>query len=147
MLFACPQCMINLRANPWRFALVVDYLQSKIAVVFQDTYLFHGTIEENLHMAQPDADENTVIAAARSAGAHDFILALPAGYQTIIGERGATLSGGERQRLAIARAILKDAPLLILDEATSSVDAKSEALILLLIASMKPYSLEMVLTL
>lgn len=107
----------------------IDCLQSKIAVVFQDTYLFHGTIEENLHMAQPKADDKAVIAAAKSAGAHDFIMALPDGYQTIIGERGATLSGGERQRLAIARAILKDAPLLILDEATSSVDAKSEALI------------------
>ena len=107
----------------------IEHLQSKIAVVFQDTYLFHGTIAENLRMAHPDADDNAVMAAANSAGAHDFIMALPDGYQSIIGERGATLSGGERQRLAIARAILKDAPLLILDEATSNVDAKSEALI------------------
>lgn len=107
----------------------IDYLQSKIAVVFQDTYLFNGTIAENLRMAHPDADDNAVMVAAKSAGAHDFIMALPDGYQSIIGERGATLSGGERQRLAIARAILKDAPLLILDEATSNVDAKSEALI------------------
>ncbi|AFQ42605.1 ABC transporter ATP-binding protein [Desulfosporosinus meridiei] len=107
----------------------IEYLQSKIAVVFQDTYLFQGTIAENLRMARPDADDNTVMAAAKSAGAHDFIMALSDGYQTIIGERGATLSGGEKQRLAIARAILKDAPLLILDEATSNVDAKSEALI------------------
>lgn len=107
----------------------VDYLQSKIAVVFQDTYLFHGTVAENLRMAHPEADEARVVAAAKAAGAHDFIMALPHGYQTIIGERGATLSGGERQRLAIARAILKDAPLMILDEATSNVDAQSEALI------------------
>jgi len=107
----------------------IDYLQQKIAVVFQDTYLFHDSIAENLRMAQPQADDRALMAAAKSAGAHDFIMALSAGYQTVIGERGATLSGGERQRLALARAILKDAPLLILDEATSSVDAKSEALI------------------
>ena len=107
----------------------IDYLQSKIAVVFQDTYLFNGSIEENLRMARPGAGEAEVVAAARAAGAHEFIMNLPNGYQTEIGERGATLSGGERQRLSIARAILKDAPLLILDEATSNVDAKSEALI------------------
>lgn len=107
----------------------LDYLQSKIAVVFQDTYLFQGTIAENLRMTQPEAGTDRVIEAARSAGAHDFIMALPQGYETVIGERGVTLSGGERQRLAIARAILKDAPLLILDEATSNVDARSEGII------------------
>ncbi|MDR1576211.1 MAG: ABC transporter ATP-binding protein/permease [Treponema sp.] len=107
----------------------LDYLQSRIAVVFQETYLFSGTIGENIRMARPDSDDAAVIRAAQAANAHDFIMALPQGYQTPISERGATLSGGERQRLAIARAVLKDAPLLILDEATSSVDAKSEALI------------------
>jgi ABC-type multidrug transport system fused ATPase/permease subunit len=105
----------------------IDYLQSKIAVVFQETYLFGGTVEDNIRMARPDASREEVETAARAANAHEFITALPNGYSTVVGERGATLSGGERQRLAIARAILKDAPLLILDEATSSVDAKSEA--------------------
>ena len=105
------------------------YLQSKIAVVFQETYLFSGTIAENIRMARPYAEDEAVILAAQAANAHDFITALPQGYQTVISERGATLSGGERQRIAIARAVLKDAPLLILDEATSSVDARSEALI------------------
>lgn len=107
----------------------IQYLQSKVAVVFQDTYLFQETAEENIRMANPLAGGETMVEAAKAAGAHSFIEVLPQGYQTVIGERGATLSGGERQRLAIARAILKNAPLLILDEATSSVDAKSEALI------------------
>ncbi|MHB9292113.1 ABC transporter ATP-binding protein/permease [Hollandina sp. SP2] len=107
----------------------LDYLQSKIAVVFQETYLFGGTIEDNIRMARPGATAQEVVDAARAANAHDFITALPQGYQTLISERGATLSGGERQRIAIARAVLKDAPLLILDEATSSVDARSETLI------------------
>jgi ABC-type multidrug transport system fused ATPase/permease subunit len=107
----------------------LEYLQSKIAVVFQETYLFSGTIGDNIRMARPDADDAAVVRAAQAANAHDFIMALPQGYRTVISERGATLSGGERQRIAIARAVLKDAPLLILDEATSSVDAQSEALI------------------
>jgi ABC-type multidrug transport system fused ATPase/permease subunit len=107
----------------------LDYLQSKIAVVFQETYLFSGTVGDNIRMARPEADDEAIVGAARTANAHDFIMALPQGYGTVISERGATLSGGERQRIAIARAVLKDAPLLILDEATSSVDAKSEALI------------------
>jgi ABC-type multidrug transport system fused ATPase/permease subunit len=107
----------------------LDYLQSRIAVVFQETYLFGGTVADNIRMARPGAPDAEVIEAAKAANAHDFISALPQGYETVIGERGATLSGGERQRLAIARAVLKDAPLLILDEATSSVDAKSEGLI------------------
>jgi ABC-type multidrug transport system fused ATPase/permease subunit len=107
----------------------LEYLQSKIAVVFQETYLFSGTIGDNIRMARPEADDEAVVRSARAANAHDFIMALPQGYRTVISERGATLSGGERQRLSIARAVLKDAPLLILDEATSSVDAQSEALI------------------
>jgi ATP-binding cassette, subfamily C, bacterial CydD len=97
--------------------------------VAQDTYLFYGTIADNLQMAKPGASQADLETAARAANAHDFIAALPQGYRTIIGERGTRLSGGERQRLAIARALLKDAPVLILDEATSSVDGASEAAI------------------
>lgn len=107
----------------------LDYLRNQIAVVFQDTYLFYGTVEENLLMANPAATEDEYIAAAKAAYAHDFIMALPQGYQTIVGERGATLSGGERQRISIARTILKGAPMLILDEATSSVDISGESMI------------------
>ena len=100
-----------------------------IAVVAQDTYLFHGTVEDNLRLGCPDASEAELVAAARAANAHDFIEALPDGYQTVIGERGARLSGGQRQRIAIARALLRDAPILVLDEALSSVDAENEAVI------------------
>ncbi len=108
----------------------LEELRSNIAVVFQDTYLFYGNIIDNIRMARPDATDEEVIAAAKMASAHQFITNLPEGYYTIVGERGATLSGGERQRISIARAILKDAPILILDEATSSVDVKNEAYIL-----------------
>ena len=104
-------------------------LRRLIAVVSQDTYLFHGTIEENLRMGRPDASQAELEAAARSANVHDAIAALPQGYQTVVGERGVRLSGGQRQRIAIARALLRDAPILILDEALSSVDAESEAAI------------------
>lgn len=107
----------------------LDYLRSRIAVVFQHTFLFYGTVMENLRIARPDASEEEVIQAAMAAGAHDFILQLENGYDTLVGERGATLSGGQRQRLSIARAILKKAPLLIMDEATSSVDAATEQII------------------
>ena len=100
--------------------------RSQIAVVFQESYLFYGTVRENIKMARPDASDYAVEQAAKTANAHDFIMELPQGYDTVVGERGATLSGGERQRIAIARAILKDAPILILDEATSSVDLKNE---------------------
>jgi ATP-binding cassette subfamily C protein CydCD len=104
-------------------------LRRLIAVVSQDTYLFHGTIEENLRMGRPEASPAELEAAARSANMHDAIVALPQGYQTVVGERGVRLSGGQRQRIAIARALLRDAPILILDEALSSVDAESEAAI------------------
>jgi ATP-binding cassette subfamily C protein CydCD len=104
-------------------------LRRLIAVVSQDTYLFHGTIEENLRMGRPEASQAALEAAARSANIHDAIAALPQGYQTVVGERGVRLSGGQRQRIAIARALLRDAPILILDEALSSVDAESEAAI------------------
>jgi ATP-binding cassette subfamily B protein len=106
-----------------------EALRQMIAVVHQDTYLFYGTVEENLRLGKPDADEQELEAAARDANAHEFISALPQGYATMIGERGVMLSGGQRQRLAIARALLRDAPILILDEALSSVDAENEAVI------------------
>ena len=106
-----------------------EAVRRMIAVVHQDTYLFHGTVEENLRLGKPDADQPELEAAARDANAHEFIAALPQGYQTMIGERGVKLSGGQRQRLAIARALLRDAPILILDEALSSVDAENEAVI------------------
>jgi ATP-binding cassette subfamily C protein CydCD len=106
-----------------------DAVRQMIAVVTQDTTLFHGTIEENLRLGRPDASEMDLIAAATAANAHGFIAALPDGYRTVIGERGARLSGGQRQRIAIARALLRDAPILVLDEALSSVDAENEAVI------------------
>ncbi|HET9490655.1 MAG TPA: ABC transporter ATP-binding protein [Methylomirabilota bacterium] len=104
-------------------------LRRRIAVVSQDTYLFHGTVEDNLRMGRPDATPAQLEAAARAANAHEFIVRLPEGYRTVVGERGVRLSGGQRQRIAIARALLRDAPILVLDEALSSVDAESEALI------------------
>lgn len=107
----------------------LEYLRSKIAVVFQDTYLFNDSVLENIRISRPRATLDEVVAAAQAAGAHAFISNLPNGYDTIIGERGIDLSGGERQRISIARAIIKNAPILVLDEATSSVDAASEAVI------------------
>jgi ATP-binding cassette subfamily B protein len=101
-------------------------LRSAIALVPQDPALFHRTIRENIAYARPDATEDQIIDAARRARAHDFILKLPQGYETLVGERGVKLSGGERQRVAIARAILADAPILIFDEATSSLDNETE---------------------
>ena len=95
----------------------------------QDTYLFHGTVEDNLRMGKPDATPAELAAAARAANAEEFIARLPQGYQTVVGERGVRLSGGQRQRIAIARALLRDAPILVLDEALSAVDAESEAVI------------------
>ncbi|MBL8159377.1 ABC transporter ATP-binding protein [Candidatus Saccharibacteria bacterium] len=102
-------------------------LRDKIAVVFQDPALFSGTIRENIAYALPHATDEQVVAAAKAANAHDFINKLKGGYEAEIGERGLKLSGGQKQRLAIARAILKDAPILILDEATSSLDSRAEA--------------------
>lgn len=106
-----------------------DELHAMYSIVSQDTFLFHGTVRENLLMAKPTASQEELEQAACAAAAHKFITALPQGYDTLIGERGVRLSGGERQRIAIARAFLKDAPILILDEATSSVDVANEALI------------------
>jgi ATP-binding cassette subfamily C protein CydCD len=101
----------------------------QMAVVHQDTYLFHGTVAENLRMGRPEATSSELEAAAREAHAHEFISRLPQGYETVVGERGVRLSGGQRQRIAIARALLRGAPILILDEALSSVDTESEAMI------------------
>ena len=109
--------------------LPLDVLRRQVAVVAQDTYLFYGTLAENLRVAKPDATLADLEAACRAANAHSFVLDLPQGYETVIGERGIRLSGGQRQRLAIARALLKDAPILVLDEALSSVDAENEATI------------------
>ncbi len=109
--------------------LTLDQLRGLIAVVSQDTYLFHGTVAENLRMGKPGATPAELTAAARAANAEEFITRLPQGYETVVGERGVRLSGGQRQRIAIARALLRDAPILILDEALSAVDAESEAVI------------------
>lgn len=104
-----------------------EELHRHIAMVFQDVVLFSGTVLDNLRVGRPDAPREDVERAARAARAHDFITALPNGYDTVLGEGGGSLSGGERQRLSIARAILKDAPIVLLDEATASVDASAEA--------------------
>ena len=104
-------------------------LRRAIGYVSQDVFLFHGTVRENITYGTPEASQDEIIAAARVAEAHEFIMALPQGYDTIVGERGQKLSGGQRQRVSIARAVLKDPPVLILDEATSSVDNETEAAI------------------
>ncbi|HZG30289.1 MAG TPA: ABC transporter ATP-binding protein [Ensifer sp.] len=104
-------------------------LRSKMAYVGQDTFLFSGTIRHNIALGKPDATEEEIISAAKSANAHDFILRLPQGYDTNVGENGGNLSGGQKQRIAIARAMLRDSEILVLDEATSALDSESEALI------------------
>ena len=109
--------------------LALDYLMSQITFVFQDVVLFNDTIYENIAMGNPDAASEAVIEAAKLARCHDFIQQLPDGYQTVIGEKGRFLSGGQKQRIAIARAILKDAPIVILDEATAFIDPENEVLI------------------
>src|SRR2546425_1447010 len=105
-------------------------LRNQFAVVHQDTVLFSTTIAENIRFARPDATMNDVVAAARAANAHDFIATLPDGYSTLVGERGMKLSGGERQRISLARAFLKNAPILILDEPTSALDVRTESAVL-----------------
>ena len=104
----------------------MDSLMENFSFVFQNVYLFHDTVANNIRFGRPDASTDEVIAAAKKACCHDFILALPEGYDTVIGEHGASLSGGERQRISIARAIMKDAPVIILDEATANVDPENE---------------------
>ena len=109
--------------------LTCDSLLSNISMVFQNVYLFHDTVRANICFGKPDATEAEMIEAARKACCHDFIMELPDGYDTVLGEGGDTLSGGQKQRISIARAILKDAPIIILDEATASVDPENEHLI------------------
>jgi len=109
--------------------ITLKSLRKQISIVLQDVFLFHGTARENILFGRPNATEEEMIEAAQVANAHEFIMHLSDGYDTLIGERGVKLSGGQKQRLAIARAVLKDAPILILDEATSSVDTETEMLI------------------
>ena len=107
-------------------ALPADDARRLLAVVPQHTHLFNATVRDNLYLAAPEASDDDLIAACQQAQLHDFIQSLPQGYDTLVGENGLLLSGGERQRLAIARAVLKDAPIFILDEATSQLDAVTE---------------------
>ena len=109
--------------------LSLKSIRQQISIVLQNVFLFHGTVRENILFGRQDASQEEMIRAAKVANAHDFICQLPDGYDTMIGERGVKLSGGQRQRIAIARTVLKDAPILILDEATSSVDTETELLI------------------
>ncbi len=122
------QGQIRLGARPIE-EYSLQSLRQSMALVSQNPYLFHGTIRENLQVANPDASPENMKNAARAARIHEFIMSLPEGYETIIGERGTTLSGGQAQRLALVRALLKDAPLIILDEPTSQIDTENEALI------------------
>ena len=105
----------------------LDSLMKNISMVFQNVYLFNDTVENNIKFGKQDATHDQVVAAAKAACCHDFIMALPDGYDTVLGEGGGTLSGGEKQRISIARAMLKDAPIILLDEATASVDPENEA--------------------
>jgi ABC-type multidrug transport system fused ATPase/permease subunit len=110
--------------------LKLDSLRAQISVVSQEPLLFAGSIRDNIRYGRLEADDDEIVAAAQAANAHDFLTALPRGYDTELGERGAQLSGGERQRISVARAFLKDAPILILDEPTSAIDSRTEAVIL-----------------
>ncbi|WP_369588811.1 ATP-binding cassette domain-containing protein [Kingella oralis] len=116
--------------------LAPETLMAQVAFVFQDNFLFSGSIADNIRLGTPNASDAEVEAAARAAQCHDFIAALPQGYQTPVDERGATLSGGERQRITIARAILQNRPILILDEATAFADAENEALLMRALAAL-----------
>ena len=105
-------------------------LRSKIGYVLQDTVLFHGTVRENIAYGRPNATEEEIVAAAKLANAHEFITEMQHGYDTMVGDRGLTLSGGQRQRIGIARAVIRDTPILILDEPTAALDTESERLVI-----------------
>src|SRR5262249_13051429 len=113
-------------------------LRAQIGIVTQDTILFNDTVRNNIAYGRPNVDKAAVLEAARAALAHDFIMRLPEGYDTVIGEKGLRLSGGERQRISIARALLKNAPILILDEATSALDNESEGLVQAALQNLMP---------
>jgi ATP-binding cassette subfamily B protein/subfamily B ATP-binding cassette protein MsbA len=123
--------------DPWEGRVLVDghdirdlslkSLRENVALVLQDPYLFPMTVRENIAFGKPEATFDEVVQAATMARAHDFIIRLPSGYETVLAEKGGSLSGGERQRISIARAIIRDAPILILDEPTSSLDAQTES--------------------
>ena len=106
--------------------VTIRSLRDQISFVLQDTLLFHAPIWQNIAYGRPEASRAAIVAAAETANAHEFITAMPDGYDTMVGERGVTLSGGQRQRIAIARAVIRDTPILILDEPTSGLDAQSE---------------------
>jgi ABC-type multidrug transport system fused ATPase/permease subunit len=105
--------------------LTLRSLRENVAVLLQETLVFDGTVRENIAYGNPDATEEEIVRAASAADAHDFIMAMPSGYDTIVGQKGRLLSGGQRQRLAIARAMIRDAPVLVLDEPTTGLDAES----------------------
>jgi len=110
--------------------LKVQGLRSQIGFVLQDTVLFRGTVRDNIAYGRPDASEDEIVAAAKLANADEFIVRMPKGYDSLVGERGLTLSGGQRQRIGIARAIVRNAPILILDEPTAALDTESEKLVI-----------------
>src|SRR5207245_11577068 len=118
--------------------LPLDYIHRAISLVLQDVFLFNDTVKANIKIGNPDASDAQVEAAARAAYAHEFVEELPKSYDTVIGERGVRLSGGQKQRISIPRALLHDAPILILDEATSSVDREAEHLIKPALARLVP---------
>ena len=119
-------------------AIDLDHLRRSTGVVLQESFLFSGSIRDNIALTDPALPIDRVMTAARLAGAHDFILALPQGYDTIVEERGTNFSGGQRQRLAIARALLKNAPILLLDEATSALDPVSQDHLMTLVSEFLP---------